>query len=66
MNSCTLKDHGHTCMFYLNHIFFEGAFEHCSTTKFWGSVGTNAELICVEFYNFGQHHIFVSYLSSYC
>jgi hypothetical protein len=53
-------------MFYLNHyIFFEGAFEYGGISKLWGYVGTTAELICVQFCNFVQCHIFVSYLSCY-
>jgi hypothetical protein len=39
-------------------IFFDEAFEYGGISKFWGYVGTNAELLCVEFCNFGQFHIF--------
>jgi hypothetical protein len=47
-------------------IFLNEAFECDSILKFWGCVGTNAELLCIEFYNFVQCHIDVSYLSCYC
>jgi hypothetical protein len=35
-------------------IFFHGAFEYGGGPKFWGYVGTDAELFCVEFCNFGN------------
>jgi hypothetical protein len=44
-------------------IFFDGDFEYGVGSAFWGYVGTNAELLGVEFYNFVQCHIFASYLS---
>jgi hypothetical protein len=44
-------------------IFFDGAFEYGGISKFLGYVGTNAELLGVEFCNFGQCYIFARYLS---
>jgi hypothetical protein len=44
-------------------IFFNRVFNNL---KLWGYVGTNTELLCVEFCNFVQCHIFVSSLSCYC
>jgi hypothetical protein len=47
-------------------IFFDGDFDCGSGSTFWGYVGTNAELLCVEFYNFLQCDMFVSHLSCHC
>jgi hypothetical protein len=49
--------------FILIIIFFDGVFEYGGDSKFWGYVGTNTELLWVEFCNFVQSHMFVSYLS---
>jgi hypothetical protein len=46
-------------------IFFDGAFECGGISKLWGYVGTNTELLCVEFCNFVECHVFLSYLSCY-
>jgi hypothetical protein len=43
-------------------IFFDGDFEYGSGSTFWSYVWTNAELLCVEFYNFVQCHMFISYI----
>jgi hypothetical protein len=37
-------------------ISFDGAFEYDSALNFWGYVGTNAELLSVEFCNFVHCH----------
>jgi hypothetical protein len=47
-------------------IFFDGGFEYTGGLKFWGYVGTSAELLCVEFCYFLQCNTFVTYLSCYC
>jgi hypothetical protein len=44
-------------------IFFHRAFEYGRGSKVLGYVGTNAELLCVEFCSSVQCHIFGSYLS---
>jgi hypothetical protein len=54
MKFYTVKDHEHTYKFYLNLFFFDGTFEYGGISKFGGYVGTNDELLCVEFCNFGQ------------
>jgi hypothetical protein len=63
MKFCTLKGLGHRLptSFTWIIIFFDGAFEYGGISKCF----RNAELLCVEFCNFGQCHISVSYLSSY-
>jgi hypothetical protein len=38
-------------------------FEYGGGSKFCGYIGTNAELLCVEFFNFVQCDVFISYLS---
>jgi hypothetical protein len=43
--------------------FFDGAFECGGISKSCSYVWTNAELLRIEFCNFVQCHIFVSYLS---
>jgi hypothetical protein len=45
-------------------IFLDGAFEYAGISRFY--VGTNAELLCVEFCNFVQCHILLGYLCCYC
>jgi hypothetical protein len=50
--------------FYLYYYLFEEAFKYGDGATFWGYVGTNAELLCVEFCNFVQCHILVDYLTS--
>jgi hypothetical protein len=52
-------------IFILTIIFFDLAFEYGSGSKFWGYVGTNDELLCVEFCNFEQCLTLVSYLTYY-
>jgi hypothetical protein len=52
--------------FILIIIFFNRAFEYGGISKLWGYVGTNTKLLCAEFCNYVQCHIFVSYLSCYC
>jgi hypothetical protein len=42
-------------------IFFDGAFECGGDLTFWGYVGTNAEILFVEFCNFVPCHTFISY-----
>jgi hypothetical protein len=46
-------------------IFSNGVFEYGCTSKLWGYVGKNTELLCVEFCYFVQCHMFVSCLSCY-
>jgi hypothetical protein len=40
-------------------IVFAGDFEYGGVSTFWGYVGTNTELLCVEFCNFVQCNMFV-------
>jgi hypothetical protein len=53
-------------------VLFESLFsltelsEYGSILKLRRYVGTNTELLCVEFCNFVQCYIFVSHLSCYC
>jgi hypothetical protein len=47
-------------------ISFDCPSEYGGISKFWCYAGTHAELLRVEFCNFWQCHVFVSYLSSYC
>jgi hypothetical protein len=44
-------------------ILFDAVFRYDDGAKFCGSVGINAEQLCVEFCNFVQCHIFVNYLT---
>jgi hypothetical protein len=47
-------------------ISFDRPFEYSGISIFWGYVGTDVELRCLEFCNFVQCRIFVSHLSSCC
>jgi hypothetical protein len=56
---CAPKDHGHARNFIWIITFFDEVFEYGGDSTFWGYVEENAELLCVEFCNFVQRHIFV-------
>jgi hypothetical protein len=63
---CTLKIIDIPTGFIWTIIFFDGAFECGGISKCLGYVPTSAELLLVEFCCFGQYHILVNHLSSYC
>jgi hypothetical protein len=62
---CRLKDCSYNYKFHFNHYFLWESFWIWRYFEIWGYIGTNGELICVEFCNFVQCHVFVSCLSFY-
>jgi hypothetical protein len=52
-----VKDYGQTYNFYL----YYDTIKYGNGVKFLGYFGTNTELLCIEFCNFMQCHIFVNY-----
>jgi hypothetical protein len=46
-----IANHCHAYKFYLNQIFFDGAFEYGGGSKFLGSLGQKGEVLCVELCN---------------
>jgi hypothetical protein len=60
INFFRLKDCSYNYKFYSNHYFLWASFWIWRYFVIWGYIGTNGELICVEFCNFVQCHVFVS------
>jgi hypothetical protein len=44
-------------------ILFDETFKYGGGANSLGYIGTNVELLCVEFYNFVQCHIFINNLT---
>jgi hypothetical protein len=71
MNRCsqtnergTVKDHGYTCRFYLNHtVLLYEAFKYSDVAKPLVYVGTNIEPLCVAFCSIIHCNILVNYLT---
>jgi hypothetical protein len=66
MKSGTVKDQGHIYKFYFIYVLFSFTefLNMALARNLCGYVGTSAQSLCVEFYNFLQCHTFVNYLTS--